>query len=53
MTRTHAVQDWLDSICNLSELLSLTEHELVQLEELDGDVALKAAWWRRRRRRAS
>jgi len=49
MTRTHAVQDWLDSICNLKELLSLTEDELVQLEELEGDVALKAAWWRRRR----
>ncbi len=49
MTRTHAVQDWLDTIFNLSELLSLTENELVQLEEIDGDVALKAAWWRRRR----
>jgi hypothetical protein len=52
MTRTHAVQDWLDSICNLRELLSLSENELVQLEEIDGDVALKAAWWRRRRGRA-
>jgi hypothetical protein len=49
MTRTHSVQDWLDTIFNLSELLSLTENELVQLEEIDGDVALKAAWWRRRR----
>jgi hypothetical protein len=49
VTRTHAVQDWLDTIFNLSELLSLTENELVQLEEIDGDVALKAAWWRRRR----
>jgi hypothetical protein len=49
VTRTHTLQDWLDSICNLSELLSLSENELVQLEEIDGDVALKAAWWRRRR----
>ena len=44
------VRDWLDSIFNLKELLSLTENELVQLEELEGDIALKAAWWRRRRR---
>ena len=43
------VRVWLDSIFTLRELLSLTENELVQLEELDGDVALKAAWWRRRR----
>jgi len=46
---TSEVRDWLDSICSLSELLSLRENELVQLEEIDGDVALKAAWWRRRR----
>ena len=51
-TRTHDVQDWLDSIFNLAELLSLTEDELCQLEELDGDIALAAAaWWRRRRTR--
>jgi sugar/nucleoside kinase (ribokinase family) len=50
-TRTHDVQDWLDSSFNLAELLSLTEDELVQLEELDGDIALAAAWWRRRRTR--
>jgi hypothetical protein len=50
-TRTHSVQDWLDSIFNLAELLSLTEDELCQLEELDGDIALTAAWWRRRRAR--
>jgi hypothetical protein len=50
---THATRDWLDSICNLRELLSLSENELVQLEEIDGDVALKAAWWRRRRRRVT
>ena len=43
------VRDWLDSIFNLSELLSLSEHELVQLEEISGDAALQAAWWRRRR----
>ena len=47
--RTHSVQDWLDSIFNLAELLSLTEDELCQLEELDDDIALMAAWWRRRR----
>jgi sugar/nucleoside kinase (ribokinase family) len=50
-TRPHSVQDWLDSIFNLAELLSLTEDELAALEELDGDVALTAAWWRRRRAR--
>jgi sugar/nucleoside kinase (ribokinase family) len=49
--RTHSVQDWLDSIFNLAELLSLTEDELCQLEELDDDIALMAAWWRRRRAR--
>jgi hypothetical protein len=49
--RTHTVQDWLDSIFNLAELLSLTEDELCQLEELDGDIALTAAWWRSRRAR--
>jgi hypothetical protein len=43
------VRVWLDSIFTLRELLSLTEDELVQLEELEGGVALKAAWWRRRR----
>jgi hypothetical protein len=53
MTRTHAVRDWLDSICNLDELLSLSENELAQLEEIDGDLALTAEWWRRRRRRRS
>jgi hypothetical protein len=49
MTRTHTVQDWLDSIFNLRELLSLSEDELAVLEEIDSDVTLKAAWWRRRR----
>jgi hypothetical protein len=43
------VRDWLDSIFNLSELLSLSEDEIAVLEEIEGDVALKAAWWRRRR----
>ena len=42
-------RDFLDSIFILTEFLSLTENDVVQLEELDGDVALKAAWWRRRR----
>jgi hypothetical protein len=49
MSRTHTTEDFLDSVFNLQELLSLSENELVQLEEIDGDVALKAAWWRRRR----
>ena len=49
MSSTYTIRDWLDSIFSLSELLSLTENELVQLEEIDGDVTLKAAWWRRRR----
>jgi hypothetical protein len=52
MSSTYTIRDWLDSICNLRELLSLSENELVQLEEIGGDVTLKAAWWRRRRRRA-
>ncbi len=47
--RTHSVRDWLDSIFTLAELLSLTEDELCELEELDDDIALTAAWWRRRR----
>ncbi len=50
-SRTYSVQDWLDSIFNLAELLSLTENELCELEELGGDIALTAAWWRRRRAR--
>jgi hypothetical protein len=45
------VRDWLDSIFNLQELLSLTENELAQLEEIEGDLALEAEWWRRRRSR--
>jgi hypothetical protein len=49
MTRTYAVQEWLDSMFNLRELLSLTEDELAQLEEIAGDLALTAEWWRRRR----
>jgi len=44
-------RDFLDSIFTLSELLSLTENELTVLEELEGDLTLKAEWWRRRRRR--
>jgi hypothetical protein len=43
------VKDWLDSIFTLRELLSLTEDEMAQLEEIEGDLALQAAWWRRRR----
>jgi sugar/nucleoside kinase (ribokinase family) len=50
-SRTYSVRDWLDQIFTLAELLSLTEDELCQLEELDDDIALMAAWWRRRRAR--
>jgi hypothetical protein len=50
-TRTQSVQDWLDSMFSLRELLSLTEVELCQLEELDDDISLMAAWWRGRRAR--
>jgi hypothetical protein len=50
-TRTQSLQDWLDSMFSLRELLSLTEDELCQLEELDDDIALMAAWWRGRRAR--
>jgi hypothetical protein len=49
MTRMSPTRDFLDSIFNLAELLSLTEDEFVQLEEIGGDLALEAAWWRRRR----
>jgi hypothetical protein len=49
MSSTYTIRDWLDSICNLSELLSLSEDELAQLEEIAGDLALMAEWWRRRR----
>jgi hypothetical protein len=51
VNETHTTRDWLNSIFSLSELLSLTEDELVQLEEIEGDFALEAAWWRRRRER--
>jgi len=37
----------------LAEFLSLSDDELAQLEELRGDLALTAAWWRRRRRGAA
>ena len=46
-------RDLLDSIFILTESLSLSENELVQLEELEGHFALKVAWWRRRRRRVT
>ena len=49
MSSTYTTRDWLDSIFNLRELLSLTEDELAQLEEIAGDVALMDEWWRRRR----
>lgn len=51
MTGSLHVSEWLDSIFTLEELLSLTENELAQLEEIGGDLALEAAWWRRRRSR--
>ena len=53
MSETHTTRDWLDSVFNAEELLSLTEDELVQLEEIEGNLALTAAWWRRRRRRTA
>jgi len=53
MSRPYTTRDWLESIFNLSELLSLTENELAQLEEIEGEFALEAEWWRRRRRRAA
>jgi hypothetical protein len=45
------LRDWRDAIFDAEELLSLTENELIQLEELEGDFALQGAWWRRRRSR--
>jgi hypothetical protein len=41
--------NWFETTFTLSELLSLSEDELSQLEELRGDISLKAAWWRQRR----
>jgi hypothetical protein len=38
------VRDFLDAIFSAAELLSLTDEELVQLEEIEGDLALTAAW---------
>jgi len=49
MSRTYTTEDWRESIFNLKELMSLTEDELSQLEEIAGDLALTAEWWRRRR----
>jgi hypothetical protein len=46
---TSKTRDFLDSIFTLAELLSLAENELVQLEEIEDDFGLEAAWWRRRR----
>jgi hypothetical protein len=43
------VRDWLDSIFSLAELMSLSEDELVQLEEIAGSLPLQATWRRRRR----
>jgi len=37
--RAEKVRDFLDSIFNLAELMSLTEDEFVQLEEIEGDLA--------------
>jgi hypothetical protein len=53
LSEAHTTRDWLDSVFNAEELLSLTEDELVQLEEIEGNLALMAAWWRRRRRRTA
>ena len=53
MSRPYTMRDWLDSIFNLSELLSLSENELAVLEEIGGDLTQSAEWWRRRRRRGA
>jgi hypothetical protein len=47
------VRDFLDGIFTLRELLSLSEDELAVLEEISGDLALNAEFWRQRRRRAA
>ena len=44
--------EWLACGFTLSELLALDEDDLCQLEEIAGDTALVAQWWRRRRERA-
>ena len=49
MSRTYTTRDWLGSVFSCKELLSLSENELVQLEELGGDMTLQAEWWRQRR----
>jgi hypothetical protein len=46
---TSKTRDFLDSVFTVAELLSLAEDELAVLEEISGDPALQAAWWRRRR----
>ena len=46
---TDKVRNWRDCIFTLRELMELTDDELAQLEEIEGDLALVAAWWRRRR----
>jgi hypothetical protein len=50
VSRPYTIRDWRGSFYNLEELLSLTDDELAQLEEKEGDISLVAAWWRRRRR---
>ena len=47
---TSVGRDFLDAIFTLEELLDLDADELAQLEEIAGDTALVAAFWRRRRR---
>jgi hypothetical protein len=42
---------WLGCVFTLRELSELTDDELCQLEEIAGDTALVAQWWRRRRLR--
>jgi hypothetical protein len=48
------LEDLHDCIFALAELLSLTEDEKAQLDEIRGDAQLTAVWWRRwRARRAA
>jgi hypothetical protein len=46
---TKPTAEWLECVFTLEELLSLTEDEFCQLDEIRGDLSLTAAWWRRRR----
>ncbi len=44
--------EWPTCGFTVRELMGLDQDDLAQLEEIAGDTALVAQWWRRRRERA-